>query len=145
MVGDIVSQIEEFVEQRDWKKFHNPKDLAISISLEASELLELFQWKSSEESVKKYPNELKEELADILIYCIQFASIMGYDIEDIITSKLKSYATIPNKSIEYCVHNATIALNIQNIIINIAISHVEKFVIKITSFPLIKKLGLVEI
>ena len=92
MVGDIVSQIEEFVEQRDWKKFHNPKDLAISISLEASELLELFQWKSSEESVKKYPNELKEELADILIYCIQFASIMGYDIEDIITSKLKSNA-----------------------------------------------------
>ena len=51
MVGDIVSQIEEFVEQRDWKKFHNPKDLAISISLEASELLELFQWKSSEEIV----------------------------------------------------------------------------------------------
>ena len=92
MVGDIVSQIEEFVEQRDWKKFHNPKDLAISISLEASELLELFQWKSSEESVKKYPNELKEELSDILIYCIQFASIMGYDIEDIITSKLKSNA-----------------------------------------------------
>ena len=92
MVRDIVSQIEEFVEQRDWKKFHNPKDLAISISLEASELLELFQWKSSEESVKKYPNELKEELADILIYCIQFASIMGYDIEDIITSKLKSNA-----------------------------------------------------
>ena len=92
MVGDIVSQIEEFVEQRDWKTFHNPKDLAISISLEASELLELFQWKSSEESVKKYPNELKEELADILIYCIQFASIMGYDIEDIITSKLKSNA-----------------------------------------------------
>ena len=92
MVGDIVSQIEEFVEQRDWKKFHNPKDLAISISLEASEHLELFQWKSSEESVKKYPNELKEELADILIYCIQFASIMGYDIEDIITSKLKSNA-----------------------------------------------------
>ena len=92
MVGDIVSQIEEFVEQRDWKKFHNPKDLAISISLEASELLELFQWKSSEKSVKKYPNELKEELADILIYCIQFASIMGYDIEDIITSKLKSNA-----------------------------------------------------
>ena len=92
MVGDIVSQIEEFVEQRDWKKFHNPKDLAISISLEASELLELFRWKSSEESVKKYPNELKEELADILIYCIQFASIMGYDIEDIITSKLKSNA-----------------------------------------------------
>ena len=92
MVGDIVSQIEEFVEQRDWKKFHNPKDLAISISLEASELLELFQWKSSEESVEKYPNELKEELADILIYCIQFASIMGYDIEDIITSKLKSNA-----------------------------------------------------
>lgn len=92
MVEDIVSKIEEFVEQRDWKQYHNPKDLAISISLEASELLELFQWKSSEESVKKYPEELKEELADILIYCIQFASIMGYDIEDIITSKLKSNA-----------------------------------------------------
>ena len=92
MVEDIVKQVEDFVEERDWKQYHNPKDLAISISLEASELLELFQWKSSEESVKKYPQEMKEELADILIYCIQFASIMGYDIKDIITSKLKSNA-----------------------------------------------------
>ena len=61
MVEDIVSKIEEFVEQRDWKQYHNPKDLAISISLEASELLELFQWKSSEESGEKQPEEWKEE------------------------------------------------------------------------------------
>ena len=53
MIEDIISAIDSFVEERDWDQYHNPKDLAISISLEASELLELFQWRKSEESVEE--------------------------------------------------------------------------------------------
>lgn len=60
----------EFRNERDWKQFHNPKDLAISISLESSELLELFQWSGTDlEAARKKP-EMTEELADVMIYCI---------------------------------------------------------------------------
>ena len=88
MIEDITKAIDRFAEERDWGQYHNPKDLAISVSLEASELLELFQWRTASEAVEEYPEELKEELADIMIYCLRFASVMGYDVEDIILSKL---------------------------------------------------------
>ena len=65
----------EFRNDRDWKQFHNPKDLAISVSLEASELLELFQWSGADlEAARKKP-EMTEELADVMIYCIYMADI----------------------------------------------------------------------
>ena len=64
----------EFRNDRDWKQFHNPKDLAISVSLEASELLELFQWSGADlEAARKKP-EMTEELADVMIYCIYMAN-----------------------------------------------------------------------
>ena len=75
---ELMNKINQFRDDRDWRKFHNEKDLAISISLEASELLELFQWKKSEEVVASSLKEIKEELADVLIL----------DVEDIIKSKL---------------------------------------------------------
>ena len=66
----LMNRINQFRDDRDWRKFHNEKDLAISISLEASELLELFQWKNSEEVVESSLNEIKEELADVLLSLI---------------------------------------------------------------------------
>ena len=65
---ELMNKINQFRDDRDWRKFHNEKDLAISISLEASELLELFQWKNSEEVVESSLEEIKEELADVFIY-----------------------------------------------------------------------------
>lgn len=62
-----MEKINKFRDERNWRKFHNEKDLAISISLEASELLELFQWKSSDEVKKNNMNGIEEELADVLI------------------------------------------------------------------------------
>ena len=62
----ILEKVLKFRDDRNWKQFHNPKDLAISLSLEASELLENFQWKSSEEAVEK-KEDMKDELADQLI------------------------------------------------------------------------------
>lgn len=84
----LMNRINQFRDDRDWRKFHNEKDLAISISLEASELLELFQWKNSEEVVESSINEIKEELADVLIYSLMMADNLNLDVEDIIKSKL---------------------------------------------------------
>ena len=85
----IRQKIIEFRDERGWKTFHNEKDLAISISLEANELLENFQWKSSEEAVKESEQNIKEEMADILIYLIQLADKMNIDLEDEVLKKMK--------------------------------------------------------
>ena len=84
---ELMNRINQFRDERDWRKFHNEKDLAISISLEASELLELFQWKKSEEVVEKSLQEIREELADVFIYSFMMADNLNLDVEEIITEK----------------------------------------------------------
>ena len=66
---EIRSAILKFRDDRNWKQFHTPKDLAISISLEAAELLEVFQWSGTDLVVKEKRDKIEEELADVLIYC----------------------------------------------------------------------------
>ena len=83
----IYQELMEFQKERDWKKFHTPENLAKSISIEAAELLEHFQWG------KEYDSEgVAEELADVLIYCIYMADAMDFDIEEIISDKIKKNA-----------------------------------------------------
>ena len=86
----IIEKINQFRDDRDWRKFHNEKDLAISISLEASELLELFQWKQSEEVVGHSLDQISEELADVLIYSFMLADNLQLDVNKIIEDKLIS-------------------------------------------------------
>ena len=84
---DLINKLLKFQEDRDWKKFHTPENLAKSISIEAAELLEHFQWQ------KEYDeNEVAEELADVLIYCIYMADAMDFDIEEIISDKMEKNA-----------------------------------------------------
>ncbi|MDI7744170.1 nucleotide pyrophosphohydrolase [Lysinibacillus fusiformis] len=85
----LTDKILEFRNERDWQKFHNPKDLALSLSLEASELLETFQWKKSEEAVDKNFDEMKDELADIFIYTLLFANETGIDLRKSVEQKLQ--------------------------------------------------------
>ena len=85
---ELINLINQFRDERDWRKFHNEKDLAISISLEASELLELFQWKQSEEVVEKSLKEIKEELADVFMYSFMLADNLNLDVEEIIKEKI---------------------------------------------------------
>lgn len=92
IMKSTIEKINQFRDDRDWRKFHNEKDLAISISLEASELLELFQWKQSEEVTTKSLNRIKEELADVFIYSIMLADNLGLNIEKIIDEKLENNA-----------------------------------------------------
>lgn len=89
MRKEVVEQVINFRDERNWQQFHNPKDLAISISLEAAELLEIFQWTGSETEVPEKSNRLKEELADILIYGILMADALHVDVNEIIMEKLK--------------------------------------------------------
>ena len=83
-----IDKINKFRDDRDWRKFHNEKDLAISISIDASELLELFQWKESKEVTNKSLGRIKEELADVLIYSFMLADNLQLDVEKIIEDKL---------------------------------------------------------
>lgn len=87
-----IEKINKFRDDRDWRKFHNEKDLAISISLEASELLELFQWKESKDVTSKSLKRIKEELADVFIYSIMLADNLNLEIEKIIDEKLEKNA-----------------------------------------------------
>ncbi|MFD2681779.1 nucleotide pyrophosphohydrolase [Bacillus seohaeanensis] len=89
---EMYQEIIKFRDERGWKGNHNVKDLAISISLEASELLENFQWKSSEEAIKDTPQNMKEEMADVLIYLIQMADKLDVDLEKEVFEKLKKNA-----------------------------------------------------
>ena len=84
MTQETIDMILKFRDDRDWKQFHNPKDLAISISLEAAELLEVFQWTEKEKSVDK----VKEELADVFMYAVLMADRYHLDIDQIINNKL---------------------------------------------------------
>lgn len=86
--NSVMEKINQFRDERNWRQFHNEKDLALSITLEASELLELFQWKSAEDVVESKRERLAEELADILIYSYMFADNLDFDINEIIEQKL---------------------------------------------------------
>ena len=83
---DLIKKITVFRDERDWKQFHNSKDLAIALNIETSELLELFLWKGNEDVNKE---RLKEELADVLMYALLLAEKHQFDIEEIIEKKIE--------------------------------------------------------
>ena len=86
---EAVNKVLKFRDDRDWKQFHDPKDLAISISLEASELLEIFQWSRDDVYCLDKIDKIKEELADVVNYCILMADACNLDLDKIITDKIK--------------------------------------------------------
>jgi NTP pyrophosphatase (non-canonical NTP hydrolase) len=85
-IDKISKKIIDFRDKRSWKKFHNPKDLALAISIEASELNELFLWKHHDEFDR---TRLAEELADVLIYSLLLAHETNLDVKKIINSKIQ--------------------------------------------------------
>jgi len=90
-IDELKKIVVKFRDVREWKKYHNPKDLAISISIEAAELLEYFQWKNDEEIEKmltEKSDQVREELADVIIYCMNFADVTNTDISEIVKKKI---------------------------------------------------------
>jgi NTP pyrophosphatase (non-canonical NTP hydrolase) len=86
---EVINALVKFREERDWEQFHNSKDLALALSVEAGELLEVFLWKNAESADKQ---KIKEELADVLSFAFLLAHKEGLDIKDIILEKIKSNA-----------------------------------------------------
>lgn len=93
-VSQIKKEIEQFNKERDWKKYHTPKDLAISIILEAGELLEKFQWLNDKEITKvltdsKKFHKIKSELADVFAYAFALSNRLDIDVSEAIFNKIK--------------------------------------------------------
>ena len=92
-IQNLKTLVRNFVDKRNWQKYHNPKDLAEAICIEAAELLQVFQWATGEEAfswrnVPSKMNHIKEELADVFIYCLSMANTLGIDVSEAILEKL---------------------------------------------------------
>ena len=88
-IDRITAALLKFRDDRDWEQFHNPKDLAIALNIESSELLENFLWKSADEANE---DKVKEELADVLAYALLIAKHYNFNIEDIVLDKIAKNA-----------------------------------------------------
>lgn len=89
----LKQKVQEFVNERDWGKYHTPKNLSMSIAVEAGELMEIFQWLSESEAIEAVQNSEKrikvgEELADVLIYCLDMANILNIDVTKAVLEKI---------------------------------------------------------
>jgi NTP pyrophosphatase (non-canonical NTP hydrolase) len=92
-VGRLKSVADEFVQQRNWQRYHNPKDLAIAISVESAELLDIFKWqdknKSSWSASSSDRRHIEEEIADVLIYALMFANSTSIDLAGAVFRKMR--------------------------------------------------------
>ena len=94
-IETLKEKIRQFRDEREWKQFHNPKDLAISIAIEAGELLEEFQWKDSagvESKVKQEKHKIEDEMADIYIYLLEMSDVLGIDLIEAANRKMEKNA-----------------------------------------------------
>lgn len=94
-ISKIQNQLKKFAIDRDWEQFHTPKNLAMALSVEASELVEIFQWLNAEESNspdQSQTEKINSEVADIAMYLLRFCSVLGIDLEKEIESKLERNA-----------------------------------------------------
>ena len=89
----IQNELQRFAEERDWEQYHSPKNLAVAISVEASELMELFQWCSDEQSYEMLNSKInkqrvEEEIADVFLYLLRFADRFNIDLEKVAKEKM---------------------------------------------------------
>lgn len=91
-INKIIEQLIQFRDERDWKQFHDSKNLATAISIEAAELNELFLWKDVRASEEVDVDKIKDELADVLAYCFLLAEKHDLDVKEIILEKIKKNA-----------------------------------------------------
>lgn len=91
-INELKNKVAEFIKERDWKQFHSPKNLSMSIAIEAAELMEKFQWcdtEKSKEEVKKNKNEISHEIADIASYLLSFCYFYDIDLSKAIEQKIE--------------------------------------------------------
>ncbi len=91
-IQQLKDSVEQFERDRNWGQYHTPQDLAVSISIEAAELLEVFQWGIKEDVDLDKVEKIKEELADVLIYSLSLAKTLDLDVATIVEDKIKMNA-----------------------------------------------------
>lgn len=91
-LGDLKGMVEQFVDERCWKQFHIPKNLTMSIAIEAAELMELFQWSKENILSTELYARVEEELADVIIYCLALSNTVGMDLSGAVRKKIKKNA-----------------------------------------------------
>ena len=89
---ETIRRVIQFRDDRDWRQFHTPKDLAISLSLEAAELLEVFQWSGTDLECRDKLDRIREALADVLSYCVLMPDACGLDLDEILNAKVDKNA-----------------------------------------------------
>ena len=93
---ETIRRVIQFRDERNWRQFHTPKDLAISLSLEAAELLEVFQWSGADLECRDKLERIREELADVMSCCVLMADVCGLDLDEILREKVaKNEAKYP--------------------------------------------------
>ena len=89
---ETIQRVLRFRDDRDWRQFHTPKDLAISLTLEAAELLEVFQWSGADLECRDKLERIREELADVMSCCVLMADVCGLDLDEILNEKVDKNA-----------------------------------------------------
>lgn len=100
-IESMQTRLRNFSRERDWEQFHTPKNLAMALSVETSELLEIFQWLTPEESSQlmngEQADDVRDEVADVAIYLLRLADVLGVDIEEAVAAKVeRNAARFPN-------------------------------------------------
>ncbi|MBU0469107.1 MAG: nucleotide pyrophosphohydrolase [Candidatus Omnitrophica bacterium] len=107
----IKNKIKKFVKERDWEQYHSPKNLGMSIAIEAAELMEIFQWLTEEQSFqlsKKQKTELEDEIADIAVYILNMCNVLNIDLSEAIAKKMiKNEKKYPAKLVKGKMHKYT--------------------------------------
>ncbi len=94
-VGKFQKRFSEFAKEREWEQFHSPKNISMALSVESSELMEIFQWMKTDESRELNENDLKkvrDEVADVLLYTLRIADLLNINLEEAIESKMEQNA-----------------------------------------------------
>lgn len=93
-IADMQAWVDRFADERQWERYHTPKNLAMSIAIEAAEIMELYQWSSDKGCDQTHANEspLAEELADVLSYVLRLASVTGIDLAAALSAKMEKNA-----------------------------------------------------
>ena len=88
----LQNQVREFVKERNWRKFHSPRNLAAAISVEAAELLDIFKWSTSQDSAPENAAAIKDEVADVIIYCLSLCNRVDIDAAEAVEAKIAKNA-----------------------------------------------------
>ena len=92
----LQEKVANFISERDWNQFHSPKNISMSIAIEAAELMEHFQWRTTEESkkiIEEKRSEIEDEVADVMIYLLSFVNVCNIDLFEAVTKKIEHNQT----------------------------------------------------